>query len=143
MANYLLTEVDVSSDKEFQDDEIIDPITHVDLDFINNGDSDVDDVDFYCSTNKKLALSDKNKTPLLVLKFNVRKLKIDTESESEYEEEEEQFSIPNSELIEFPKETKIIIPKSMCSFYGTDNYEWNHYKLPEGKFTDSRKLKST
>ena len=21
----------------------------------------------------------------------------------------------------------------MLSSYGTDNYEWNHYKLPEGK----------
>ena len=52
MADYLLIEVDVSPDGEFQDDEIIDPITQADLDFINEDNSDVDDVDFYCSTNK-------------------------------------------------------------------------------------------
>ena len=34
MADYLLTEVDVASDEEFQDDEIIDPITQADLGFI-------------------------------------------------------------------------------------------------------------
>ena len=33
----------------------------------------------------------------------------------------------------FPEETKIIIPERMHSFYGTDNYEWNPYKLPEGE----------
>ena len=52
MADYLLIEVDVSSDGEFQDDEIIDPITQVDLDFVNEDNSDADDFDFYCSTNK-------------------------------------------------------------------------------------------
>ena len=74
MADYLMTEVDVSSDDEFQDYEIIDPITHADLDFINDGDSNVDDVSFYCSTNKKLALGDKDKTPLPELKQH-RKVK--------------------------------------------------------------------
>ena len=34
MADYLLTEVNVSSDEEFQDDEIIDPITQADLDLL-------------------------------------------------------------------------------------------------------------
>ena len=72
-------------DEEFQDDEIIDPITQPDLDFINDDDSNVDDVAFYCSTNKELALGDKGKTPLPVLKHNVGKLKIDSNSESEYE----------------------------------------------------------
>ena len=111
MADYLLTEVDVSSVKEFQDDQIIDPITQADLNFINDDDSDVDDVDFYHSTNKKLALGNKDNTPLPVLKHNAGKLKIDSASEREYEEEEEQFVIPNSEHVEFPEETKIIIPE--------------------------------
>ena len=133
MADYLLTEVDVASDEEFQDEEIIDPITQADLGFINDDYSNVDDVDFYCSTNKKLALGDKDKAPLRVLKHNVGKLKIDSDSESECEEEEERFAIPNSEHGEFPEETKIIIPERMRSFYGTDDYEWNHYKLPEGE----------
>ena len=133
MDDYLLTKVDVSPDEEFQDDKIIDPITQANLDFINDDDSNVDDVNFYCSTNEKLALGDKDKTPLSVLKHNVGKLKMDSDSESEYEEEEEQFAIPNSEHAEFPEETKIIIPERMRSFHGTDNYEWNHYKLPEGE----------
>ena len=140
MFDFLLTKVDVSSDEEFQDDELIDPITQADLDFINHDDSNVDDVDFYCSTNKKLALGDKDKTPLYVLKHNVGKLKIDSNSKSEYEEEEEQFAIPNSEHVEFPKETKIIIPERMRSFYGTDNYEWNHYKLPDGEVYEFPKV---
>ena len=114
MADYLLTEIDVSSNKEFQDDEIIDTITHADLDFINDDDSNVDGVD---------SLGNKDKTLIPVLKYNVGKLKIDSNSESEYEETEEQFSIPNSEHVEFPEETKIIIPERMRSFYGTDNYE--------------------
>ena len=116
MADYLLTEVDVSSDKEFQDDQIIDPITQAHLNFINDDDSDVDDVDFYHSTNKKQALGNKDKTPLPVLKHNTGKLKINSDSEREYEEEEEQFVIPNSEHVEFPEETKIIIPERMLSF---------------------------
>ena len=52
MTDYLLTVVDVSSGKGFQDDEILDPITQADLNFINDDDSDVDDVDFYWSTKK-------------------------------------------------------------------------------------------
>ena len=101
MADYLLTKVDKSSYKKFKDNEIIDPITQADLDFINDDASEVDDVDFYCSTNKKLALIDKDKTPSPVLKHNVGKLKIDSNCESEYEEEEEQFAIRNSEQVEF------------------------------------------
>ena len=49
------------------------------------------------------------------------------------EEEEEQFPVPNSEHVEFPEETKMIIHERMRSFYGSDNYEWNYYKLPEGE----------
>ena len=39
MTDYLLTEVDVSSGKGFQDDEILEPITQADLNFINDDDS--------------------------------------------------------------------------------------------------------
>ena len=140
MADYLLTDVDVSSDEEFQDDEIIDPITQADLDFINDNDSDFGDVGFYCSTNKKLALGDKGKTLLPVLKHNIGKFKIDSDSKSEYEEEEEQFAIPNSEHVEFLEETKKTRPEGMHSFYGTDNYEWNHYKLPKGEVYEFPKV---
>ena len=100
------------------------------MNFINDDDSDVDDVDFYRSTNKKLALGNKDKTSQSVRKNNVGKLEIDSDSESGYEEEEEQFAILNSEHVQFTEETKIIIPERMRSLYGTDNYEWNHYKLP-------------
>ena len=131
----------MSSDEEFQNDEIIDPITQVDLDFINDDDSNVNGVDFYCSTNKKMALGNQEKTPLPVLQYNVGKLKIDSDSESEYEEEEEQFAIPNSEHVEFPEETKIIIPERTRFFYGIDNYEWDHYKLPEGEVYKFPKVK--
>ena len=132
MDDYLLSEEYVSSDEEFQDDELIDPITQAGLDFINDDDSDVDDTDIYCSSNKKLGLGDQDKVPLSMLKHKAGKLKIHCDSENEYDDEEH-FSIPNSEHVEFPEETKIIIPERMRSFYGTDNYEWNYYKLPEGE----------
>ena len=57
-------------------------------------DSDADDLDFYRCTDKKLALGDKDKMPLSVLKHNIGKLKIDSDSKREYEEEEHlQFQI--------------------------------------------------
>ena len=52
IADYLLSEVYVSSDEESQDDKLIDPITQGGLDFINDDDSDVNDTDIYCSSNK-------------------------------------------------------------------------------------------
>ena len=67
-----------------------------------------------------------------MLKHKAGKLKIHSDSEKEYDDEEH-FSIPNSEHVEFPEEAKIIIPERMRSFYGTDNYEWNYYKRPEGE----------
>ena len=70
----------------------------------------------------KLALGDKDKAPLSVLKHNAGKLKIHSDSENEYDHEEH-FSVPNYEHVEFPEEAKIIIPESMRSSYGTDNYE--------------------
>ena len=114
MANYLLTEVDVSSEKEFQDDEIIDPITHVDLDFINNGDSDVDDADFYCSTNKKLVLSEENKTLLLVLKFNVRKSILRAKVNMKRKRNSSQFQILST--LNFLKKQKLSYPKECVLF---------------------------
>ena len=47
MADYLLIEVQVSSDEEFENIEVIDSILKADLDFINDYDSVRDDVGFY------------------------------------------------------------------------------------------------
>ena len=47
MADYLLTEVQVSSDEKFENIEVIDSVLKVDLDFINDYDSVRDDVGFY------------------------------------------------------------------------------------------------
>ena len=33
-------------------------------------------------------------------------------------------------------ENKIVIPEAMRQLYGTDNYEWNHYKLRKGEICD-------
>ena len=50
------------------------------------------------------------------------------------------FAIPKTQHVEFPKETKIIMPKRMHSFHDTDNYGWNHYKLPEGEVYEFPKV---
>ena len=47
MADYLLTKVEVSSDKEFENKEVMNSISKADLDFINNDDNVGDDIDFY------------------------------------------------------------------------------------------------
>ena len=93
------------SDGDFQGTEKIDPVTRADLNFINDNDIDYDDADFYCQTNKKLLL---DQVP--AVKHNVRTLRIEIDSESNYgEEDEKEFAIPNSEHVEFPDGTKIII----------------------------------
>ena len=84
MTEYLLTEVEISSDEEFQDTEKIDLATRSDVDFINHDDIDYDDdVDFYCQTNKNLLLDE-----LSAAKHNARKLRIEFEGESKYVEED-------------------------------------------------------
>ena len=57
-----------------------------------------------------------------------------------YKKEEEQFTIPNYEHVEFSEETKIIIPEKIRSFYGTEDHEWNHYKLPKGEVYEFPKV---
>ena len=47
MADYLLTKVEVSSDEEFENKEVMNSISKADLGFINNDDSVGDDIDFY------------------------------------------------------------------------------------------------
>ena len=47
MADYLLTKVEVSSDEEFENKEVMNSISKADLDFINDDDSVGDDIDFY------------------------------------------------------------------------------------------------
>ena len=133
MADYLLPEVEVSSNEEFENTEVIDSVSTADLDFTNDDVSVGDVPDFYRQANKKLLLGVEDEVPAPVIKHNVGKLRIDSDSESEYNEEEEVLVISNSEQVELPEEFKIIIPERMQDFYGTDNYEWNHYKLPEGE----------
>ena len=130
MADYLLTEAEVSDDG-LEDGELIEPISKEDLGFINDDDSDHGDVNFYRMTDKKLLLSNVDEVPVPVLQHNVGKLK--TDSESQYKEEEEQYAVPNSEDVEFPEDSMTIIPERMRTFYGTDHYEWNHYKRPTGE----------
>ena len=121
--------MEVLSDEEFQETEKIDPVTWAELDFINEGDVDYDDdVGFYCKTRKKLLLDE-----VPAAKRNVRKLRLKSDSERAYrEEDKEEFAISNSEHVAFPEGTKIIISERMRLCAYTDNYEWNHYKLPKG-----------
>ena len=144
MADYLLTEIDVSSNKEFQDDEIIDTITHADLDFINDDDSNVDGVDSCCSANKKLALGNKDKTLIPVLKYNVGKLKIDSNSESEYEETEEQSSqFQILSMLNFQKKQKLSYPKGCVLFMVLITMNETITTHEREMFTNSWKWKST
>ena len=109
------------------------------MEFINDDSDDDEDVHFYHEANKKLLLNDlEEEVPVLVIKHNVLKLRIEFISESEYEEDDEfdDFVVPNSEHVEFPEDTKIIIPEAMRSVYGTDKNEWNHYKPPTSEVFD-------
>lgn len=63
MTDYLLSEAEVSDDG-LEDGELIEPISREDLDFINDDDSDHDDVDFYRMADKKLLLSNLENTTL-------------------------------------------------------------------------------
>ena len=126
MGDYLLTEVEVSDDK-IQDKEAIQPMSKEDLEFIDD-DCDQDEVDFYRSVDKTIFVENKGEIPVPVLKHSVGKLNIESDSESEYDEEEEQFAVPNSKEIDFPEDNAIIIPEATRPSYGSDNYEWNHYK---------------
>ena len=63
MTDYLLSEVEVSDDG-LEDGELIEPISREDLDFINDDDSDHDDVDFYRMADEKLLLSNVENTTL-------------------------------------------------------------------------------
>ena len=87
-------------------------MSRADLNFINENDIDCDDDDFYCQTNKNLLLDE-----VPALKHNVRKVRIEIDSESNYGEvDEKEFAVCNSEHVEFPSRTKIIISKWMPSY---------------------------
>ena len=90
-------------------------------------------MDFYRSVDKKILLKNEGEIPVPILKHSVGKLNIESDRESKHDEEEEQFSVPNSEEIDFPEDNAIIIPEATRPFHGTDNYEWNHYKRPTGE----------
>ena len=91
------------------------------------------DICFYRSAdNKKKFISDDEETPVPILKHNVGKLRIESDSESDSE-----VVIANcDETCHKTDENKIVIPETMRQFYGTDNYEWNNYKLPKGEVCD-------
>lgn len=63
MTDYLLSEAEVSDDG-LEDGELIEPISREDLDFINDDDSDHDDIDFYRMADEKLLLSNVENTTL-------------------------------------------------------------------------------
>ena len=92
-----------------------------------------DDICFYRSVdNKKNFISNDEETPVPVLKHNVGKQRIESDSESD-----SKVVIANcDETCHKIDENKIVIPEAMRQFYGTDNYEWNHYKLPKGEVCD-------
>ena len=126
MADYLLTEAEVSDDDEPTLENIIDPITKEDVEFIYDSVSD-DKIHFYHMINKRIILDEPH---VSIIKRNVIRLRIESDSGSSYEEEEEQYTVPNLEYAEFPEDTKIIISERIRAIYGTDDHEWNDYKLP-------------
>ena len=131
----------MSSDEEFQDDEIIDSIIQADLYSIYD-DSDADDLDFCRCTNKKLALGDKDKMPLSVLKHNIGKLKIDSDSEREYEEEEH-LQFQKLSTLNFPKKQKLSCAKGCILFMILTTLDGTITNYQRERLTNSQKWKST
>ena len=73
-----------------------------------------------------------------MLKRDVGRLRIESDSSSsEYKEEEKQIGIPNYDSDE-SDEDEATIPDRMLPVYGTDNYEWNHYKKTKGDVCEFR-----
>ena len=72
------------------------------------------------------------------VKKGVGRLRIESKSwdEESSQEDELEYEIPNSEPMDFLEDNTVILPEAMRNVYGTDNYEWDHYKLPAGEFTN-------
>ena len=130
MIEFILTEAEVSGEED-SDHEIVDITDNIeDVDITEDNDfiddrpiNDEDDVHFYHQ-------SDNRHNRIM--------------PDDEYEEEEEMFyEIPNSENAKVSEnDIKIEMPERMKFVYGTDEYEWNHHKLPRVIFTNFR-MRST
>ena len=85
MADYLLTEAELSGD-DYEGWEIVEPFLDKDKEFIDNSDLDEkDDIDFYRKINKKFMLTG-DETPIPILKRRVGRMRIESDSSSsEYE----------------------------------------------------------
>ena len=108
MADYLLTEAEISDNDEPTFENIIEDPKE-DVEFIDDSVSD-DEIHFYHMTSKRVMLGEPH---VLVIKRNVGRLSIESDSGSDYEEEEEQYTIPNSEYAEYPEGTKMTILERM------------------------------
>ena len=93
MADYLLTEAEVSDNDEPTFENIVDPIIKEDVEFIDDSVSD-GEIHFHHMTSKKVMLDEPH---VPVIKRNVGRLRIESDSGSDYEEEEEQYTVQNSE----------------------------------------------
>ena len=117
MSEFILNEAEVSGD-EGSDGEIIDVEDDlVDLkisdEFIDDNSVD-ENLNFYHRKNNNRIVSD--------------------DDECEEEEEETVYEIPNSENADKNTKSNVIdnMPDDMRVIYSTDEYEWNHCKLPTG-----------
>ena len=116
MNKFILNEAKVSGDEDCDNEiiDITDDLDHVTLakenEFIDDNSVD-EDVHFYRRHHNKRTVSD-----------------------DEFEEEELFYEVPNSEnaMRSSNNDNTVEIPDDMRSVYSTDNYEWNHYKLPTG-----------
>ena len=115
MSEFILNEAEVSGD-EGSDAETMDVEDDlVDLkinDEIIDDNSVDEDSHFYHRKNNNRIVSD----------------------DDEYEEEKTVYEIPNSENAIKNTKSSVIdnMPDDMRVIFGTDEYEWNHYKLPTG-----------
>ena len=130
MTDYIISEAELFGD-EYDDQEIVEPISEKDVEFIDDSElQDKEDVDFYHKIKKIVLQGDE--TPKPMLKCDVGRLRIESNSSSsQYKEEEKQIGIPNYDSDE-SDEDEATIPDRMLPVYGTDNYEWNHYKKNKG-----------
>ena len=69
------------------------------------------------------------------VKKRVGRLKIEPKScnEESNQEDDLEYRIPNSEPMDFPEDNMVILHEAMRNVYCTDDYGWNHYKLPTGE----------
>ena len=114
MSEFILKEAEVSGEEEDSNN------LEVDINEANDyiGDKPVEDDDIHFHHRR----DNRNSNNIIM-------------SDDEYEEEEEDlyYEIPNSENAKTSRnDNKIDMSEKMKSVYGTDEYEWNHYKLPTG-----------